>query len=237
MLKKLPVRELIIVGLVIALLSVGYCTQKDNNLKVDKKELEKALDGVKVIQKRHKVLVDSLRKDDLIKDKIIVALREEVNTLQTGLAVKEAVLVQKKKEISKFTIKQSATFLADRYNTKAVTAEDNAVQMRDSIPALVISELAEKDVLLEKEASYKKIVVLQQDQINIVNGKLLNKNLELASKELEAEALQTGLDKSLDLNLKTENSLKKAKRASTLKTFVIITAAVGGFFIGKGISK
>ena len=127
--------------------------------------------------------------------------------------------------------------MADRYNTKAVSVVDNSVQMRDSIPTLVISELAEKDVLLEKETSYKKIVVLQQDQINIVNGKLLNKNLELASKELEAEALQTSLNKSLDLNLKTENSLKKAKRANTLKTFVIIGAGVGGFFIGKGITK
>ena len=233
MLKKLPLREIIIVALVIALLSVGYCTQKDNNLKVDKKELEKALDGVKVIQKRHKVLVDSLKKDDIIKDKIIAALKEEVDVLQTGLTVKDAVLTQKKKEISKFTIKQSATFLADRYNTRAVSVVDNSVQMMDSIPTLVISELAEKDVLLEKETSYKKIVVLQQDQINIVNGKLLNKNLELASKELEAGSLQTSLNKSLDLNLKTENSLKKANRASTLKTFVIIGAAVGGFFIGK----
>lgn len=230
-------RELVILVLFVGLLFAHKCEPDD--LKSDKKELNKVLDGVKVIQKRHKILVDSLRKEDAKKDIIISELRTNTTILETKISEGKIALEKKKKDITKFTYQQSAKYLADRYPSKtpSVLAENNSVVMKDSVPNKVITELEEKDALEKDTKNYLKIIDNKTEEVKLVGEKLLNKDLELASKTIEAEGLQTGLTKSLNLNIKTEAALKKAKNGSTWKWIGIGAAAVGGFFIGKGVTK
>ena len=228
-------REITIVALVIGLLFMSRCEPDD--IKADKKELNKVLDGVKVIQAKHKKLVDSLRQEDTKKDAKIAELKTDNTRLETTIEENKKQLKNKQKEITKYTYQQSAQYLAERYNTKAVSAEGSSVILRDSIPNMVISELAEKDVLVADVKNYNKIIDNKSAQIKLGEEKLLNKNLELASKDLEAKELEKGLNLSLDLTKKTEKENKKLKRNNTLKTFAIIGASVGGFFIGKGTTK
>lgn len=231
-------REVIIAVLIIALLSLGYCHHTTNSIPVsiksDKKDLKKALDGVKIIQDNHKKLVDSLRREDLIKDQKISELRASNIRLETIISTREDQLKNRKKEVSKYSMTQHAAFIADRYNSKTlVSAEENSLRIKDSIPKKIVLELLEKDVLVLNEVSYKKIISLTNDQYKLAEEKLINKNLELASKELEAQALQDGLNKSINLNTKTEAELRRAKRSGALKTFVIVGAGVGGFLLGQ----
>ena len=228
-------RELVILVLFVGLLFAHKCEPDD--LKSDKKELNKVLDGVKVIQKRHKILVDSLKTDNIKKDKLITELRTNTTILETTIINNKKALKEKKKVITKYSIQQSAQYIADRYKTKSATAENNSVVLRDSVPNQIISELEEKDALEQDTYDYLKIIDNKNGEIKLGEGKLLNKDLELASKNIEAEALQTGLNKSLDLNIKTEAALKKAKNGNTWKWVGIGAAAVGGFFIGKGVTK
>ena len=228
-------REIAIVALVIGLLFMSRCEPDD--IKADKKELNKVLDGVKVIQAKHKKLVDSLKQEDSKKDAKIAELKTDNTRLETTIAENKKQLKNKQKEITKYTYQQSAQYLSERYNTKAVSTEGSSVILRDSIPNMVISELAEKDVLEKKKKNYNKIIDNKSTQIKLGEEKLLNKSLELASKDLEAKELEKGLNLSLDLTKKTEKENKKLRRNNTLKTFAIIGVGVASFFIGKGITK
>jgi len=229
-------RELIIIVLAIALIVLpSQC--ESNDIKADKKELNKVLDGVKVIQAKHKKLVDSLKKEDAKKDIRISELKTSNTKLETVISQNKKQLKEKQKVISNFTITQSAEYLTERYKTKDVSSENNSVILKKDIPSFVIMELEEKDVLKENENNYEKIIDNKSSQIKLGEEKLLNKNLELASKETEKESLREGLNLALDLNKKTEKENKKLKRNGAIKTIVIIGSAVGGFFLGKGLSK
>ena len=228
-------REITIVALVIGLLFMSRCEPDD--IKADKKELNKVLDGVKVIQAKHKKLVDSLRQEDAKKDVKIAELEIDNTRQETIIAENKKKLKEKQKVISSFTIAQSTEYLAERYKTKDVTSENNSIVLKKDIPSFIIMELEEKDMLKEDVGNYEKIIDNKSAQIKLGEEKLLNKNLELASKDLEAKELEKGLNLSLDLTKKTEKENKKLKRNNTLKTFAIIGASVGGFFIGKGTTK
>lgn len=228
-------REIAIVALVIGLLFMSRCEPDD--IKADKKELNKVLDGVKVIQAKHKKLVDSLKQEDDKKDAKIVELKTDNTRQETIIAENKKKLKEKQKVISSFTIAQSTQYLAERYKTKDVASENNSVVLKKDIPSFVIMELEEKDMLKEDVGNYEKIIDNKSTQIKLGEEKLLNKSLELASKDLEAKELEKGLNLSLDLNKKTEKENKKLRRNNTLKTFTIIGASVGGFFVGKGITK
>ena len=228
-------REITIVLLLIFSTVLIQCEPDD--IKADKKELNKVLDGVKVIQAKHKKLVDSLKQEDTKKDAKIAELKTDNTRLETTIAENKKQLKNKQKEITKYTYRQSAQYLAERYNTKAVSVEGSSVVLRDSVPNKVISELAEKDVLVADVKNYNKIIDNKSTQIKLGEEKFLNKSLELASKDLEAKKLEEGLNLSLDLTKKTEKENKRLKRNNTLKTFAIIGASVGGFFIGKGTTK
>jgi uncharacterized coiled-coil protein SlyX len=228
-------REIAIVALIIGLLFMSRCEPDD--IKADKKELNKVLDGVKVIKANHKKLVDSLKLEDAKKDAKIAELETDNTRQETIIAENKKQLKNKQKEIAKYTYQQSAQYLAERYNIKAVSAEGSSVVLRDSIPNKVISELVEKDVLLEDVKNYNKIIDNKSTQIKLGEEKLLNKSLELASKDLEAKELEKGLNLALDLKNKIDKENKKLKRNGTIKTLAIIGAGVGGFFIGKGVTK
>ena len=228
-------REITIVLLLIFSTVLIQCEPDD--IKADKKELNKVLDGVKVIQAKHKKLVDSLKQEDTKKDAKIAELKTDNTRLETTIAENKKQLKNKQKEITKYTYQQSAQYLSERYNTKAVSTEGSSVILRDSIPNMVISELAEKDVLVADVKNYNKIIDNKSTQIKLGEEKLLNKSLELASKDLEAKELEKGLNLSLDLTKKTEKENKKLRRNNTLKTFAIIGVGVASFFIGKGITK
>ena len=228
-------REITIVLLLIFSTVLIQCEPDD--IKTDKKELNKVLDGVKVIQAKHKKLVDSLKQEDAKKDAKIAELEIDNTRLETTIAENKKQLKNKQKEITKYTYQQSAQYLSERYNTKAVSAEGSSVVLRDSVPNKVISELAEKDVLVADVKNYNKIIDNKSTQIKLGEEKLLNKSLELASKDLEAKKLEEGLNLSLDLTKKTEKENKKLRQNNTLKTFAIIGAGVGGFFLNRGLIK
>jgi hypothetical protein len=226
-------REIAIALLIIGLLSMSRCEPDD--IKADKKELNKVLDGVKVIKAKHKKLVDSLKQEDAKKDAKIAELKTDNTRQETIIAENKKQLKNKQREITRYTYQQSAQYLAERYNTKAVSAEGNSVVLKGSVPNKIISELAEKDVLIADVKNYNKIIDNKSTQIKLGEEKLLNKSLELASKDLEAKELERGLNLSLDLTKKIEKDNRKLKRNNTLKTFTIIGAFIGGGYIGTKI--
>lgn len=220
---------------IIGLLFMSKCEPDD--IKADKKELNKVLDGVKVIQAKHKKLVDSLKQEDAKKDAKIAELKTDNTRQETIIAENKKKLKEKQKVISSFTVVQSAQYLTERYKTKDVTSENNSVVLKKDIPSFVIMELEEKDMLKEDVGNYEKIIDNKSTQIKLGEEKLLNKNLELASKDLEVKELEKGLNLSLDLTKKTEKENKKLRRNNTLKTFTIIGAGVGGVFLGRVLTK
>jgi hypothetical protein len=230
-------REICLVLLVIALLCMSQCEPDD--IKSDKKELEKVLDCVKVMQDKHKKLVDSIKKEDAKKDVRIAELQTNNTELKTVISESKKQLKEKQKVISTFTIAQSAEYLAQRYNTTTdVVAENNSVSLKKDVPSFVIMELEEKDMLKGEVIHYEKIIDNKDEEIKLEKEKTLNKVLEIASKEMEAENLEKGLNLALDLKNKTDKENKKLKRNNFLTTYIVPPLVfVGGVLIGRGITK
>lgn len=205
-------KEISIAIMFILLLLVSNCSHKlQGERSILKDQLKQEVDGVKIFKEKQKILFDSLSAENVKKDKRITELQENNKELDKKLENSAKKLTEKKKEIVKYTYVQSAEALKERYNTKAVVATNSSVNLLDSIPNLVIEELAERDNLAIDVETYRTKIVNKDEEIKLGNEKLLNKDLALASKQIETEKLDKALNTSLELNIKTEKQLKAQK--------------------------
>lgn len=205
-------KELCIVIMILALILVSnYSCKLQGERNILKDQLKDEVSKVKVFKQKQKVLFDSLFAENLKKDTRISKLQKSNEEIDKNLQNSVKKLAEKKKEIANYTYIQSAETLKERYNTKSVVATNNSVNLLDSIPNLVIEDLAEMDKLNLDVEDYKTKVANKDEEIKLSNEKLLNKDIEIASKQIETDILNKSLDISTKLNKKTQNQLRTQK--------------------------
>ena len=240
---KMYWKEISFVVIVIILLSINSCSnnrqnQLEGEKKVLKEQLQQQKDGLKVFRKEQKILFDSLSAENTKKDKRITELNNSNNNLYTELSKSAEKLKKQKKDIASYTYKQSAEALNERYNTKSVLATSTSVNLQDSIPNLVIEELAEKDAQEYDLNTYRGLIKNKDEEIKLTQEKVLNKDLEIASKQIETEKLDIALKLSEDINKKSEKQIKALKTKNFIMTYLVPPTAIFlGFKAGQQLAK
>lgn len=215
----------------IALLLVSNCSHKlQGERNILKDQLKEEVDGVKIFKEKQKLLFDSLSLENTKKDKRISELQENNKQLDKKLENSAKKLEKKKKEIVSYSYTQSAEYINEYFQGLDAIPTEKSVNLELNLPNLVVEELEEKQFL--EEAIYIKdsIIKNKDEEIKLGNDKILNKDLALASKQIETEKLDKALDTSLQLNKKTEKQLKVQK---VLKWIY----AGAGAFLGWQIAK
>lgn len=229
-------KEIIIPILFIGLITVSTCSH-NNQLRIEgeKVQLEKDLKEIKTqiaeAEKSTKKLLDSLSEEDIKKDKQIAKLNKSNKQLADRQKLREKELEKEKEKIASYSYTESAQMLSTRYNTEAITATETAVNLGEDIPNKVIIELAEKDVCYENSADKDKTIENKDEEIKLEKEKTLNANLKVASIQVEKELLKDGLQKSEEINKKSQKQIKSLRAKNFVNKIFVIGAFVGGILI------
>jgi hypothetical protein len=92
-----------------------------------------------------------------------------------------------------------------------VSATATSVNLEKDTPIAILDDLAEGDNCFYSLEVKDSIIKNKNEEIKLEKDKSLNKDLALASKQIETEKLDKALDTSLQLNKKTEKQLKAQK--------------------------
>ena len=237
--KKYKNQIIIAISIIVALLLLNHCNNRQQQLKgeikITKEQLKKEQDGLKVIQEKAKILSDSLSRENKKKDIRITEVIKENLQLENQLGIAQKKNKEQKEKIAKYTYIQSAEYVNNYFKTNTAIPTEKSVNLESDLSNLVVSELEDKK-LLETAIEIKDNQLKNKDeQIKLTEEKVLNKDLEIASKDLEKEQLEKTLNTSLDLNKKSEKQIKQLKAKNVLNKIMIVGGIIGGTYLGTQI--
>jgi hypothetical protein len=236
---KYKTQIIIAIFIIVTLLVINHCNNKQHQLQGERKQLKEQLkkeqDGLKIIQENNRILFDSLSRENKKKDVRITQISKENSSLESSLQIARKNNKEQKEKIFKYTYTQSAEYVNNYFKVNTAIPTEKSVNLESNLPNLVVSELEDKK-LLETAVEIKDSQLKNKDeQIKLTEEKVLNKNLEIASKDLEKEQLEKTLNISLDLNKKSEKQIKQLKAKSVLNKVLIVGAFLGGGYLGTKI--
>jgi DNA repair exonuclease SbcCD ATPase subunit len=235
---KKYLREIIIGGLILALLLVSTCANKQSTLAEGQKiELEKQVSELKdsIVKTENERVAekDSLDKDSAKKQLVIDSLNQNDIKNKQQIAELKDKLSKKKKEVAAYNTKQVATFINDRYNTNTTIATPTTITASDFTGVKIVTELVEKDTC-------EKVVVEQEQRIKDKDrvieetiGQLENVQTELTSAEESIDIFKDHLKKADKLHDVDNKIIRKLKVSNTVKWILIPAAFIGGVLIAK----
>lgn len=202
-----------------------------------KEQIKKAQDGTAVIEKDRLRLKDSIKLEDIKRREEQKQLKEKALASEERVKKLEEENKKAKSKIKNLSLIQVAQEINNNYGTKDATATSNSVDIKGSIPYLILETIAdansaqevikEKDVQIGVKDSLNKS--LEEDK------KALSLNLFSAEKSLnsykEVNKLQSDLTKSLE-----KENLKIRKQNTFNKILIPVVGALG-VFIGVQANK
>lgn len=235
-------REIIIVGLIILLLSVSYCSHNQQKLAEGEKEVlkeqlveqKKSLKDFKAVQK---TLFDSISAQEKIKD-IKIAELQDINKIITKKSEENLKkLRDKQKQIASFDNAESADYINVYFQGLDAIPTQTSVNLENNYPNLVVAELEEKQYL-EKEIVLRDYTITNKDyEIKLTQEKVLSRDLVIASKQIETEKLDSALKLSEDINKKSDKVIRKLKTKNFINRILVPVALGVGVFTGIIIAK
>lgn len=234
-------REIIIGVLIALLLSVSYCSHNSQKITEGEKnslkeQLKVEKDGVLVFRKEQKLLFDSIKSVDSVKDKRILELNQSTIRLEKDLKTSQKGLKQKKETFKNKTFEQLAkVFIESGY--KDVTYTNNSVNLEKYSPIEILDDLAEGFACSEDLNTKNLIIKNKDEEIIITQQKVLSRDLMLASKQVETEKLDSALKLSEDVNKKSEKEIKKLKTKNFINRILVPIAFIGGGYLGIQLTK
>lgn len=236
-------REITIVGLLILLLSVWTCSHNAQKVaqgetKQLKEQLKHQKDGVDVFRKQQKILFDSLSAENTKKDRRISELQETNKELTKKSSENLKKLKDKQKQIASYTNRQSAEYLNVYFQGLDAVPTEKSVNLENNLPNLVVGELEEKQ-FLEKEVVLKDSIIENKDEeIKLGNEKILNKDLALASKQIEVEQLDGVVKTQDNVNKSLSKENRNLKTKNFLTTYILPPLVfIGGVYVGTKVAK
>jgi len=226
--------------LILVLLLINTCSKTNNNndeVEIKVKQLSKQLkistDSLIKFREKQTVLFDSIFLAEKIKNKKIIELKNINNSLEKQLKILQEKLKQKKESFKNKTYQQLAEIFKQN-GYKDVTATNNSVNLEKDTPEEILDNLAEGDNRLLDLQIKDSIIKNKDSEINLVNEKVLDRDLQLASKQIEIEQLDNSFKISREINKKQEDENKKLKRKNFITTYIVPPLVfLAGIFIAK----
>ena len=224
--------------LILVLLLINNCSKTDNNdnevkVKQLSKQLKISTDSLVKFREKQTVLFDSIFLAEKIKNKKIIELKNINNSLEKQLKILQEKLKQKKESFKNKTYQQLAEIFKQN-GYKDVTATNNSVNLEKDTPEEILDNLAEGDNRLLDLQIKDSIIKNKDSEINLVNEKVLDRDLQLASKQIEIEQLDNSFKISREINKKQEDENRKLKRKNFITTYIVPPLVfLAGIFIAK----
>lgn len=240
MIKKY-LKEIIIAALIILLLSISYCSHNQQKIiegeKMQLKEqLIKEVDGVKIYRKEQKLLFDSISLAEKVKEKRISELNMSNQQLNASLKNSQKELEQKKNSYENKSFEQLAQVFRE-IGYKDIESTNTSVNLLNYTPMEVLDDLAEGSACFKDLDTNKSIIKNKDEEIVLIQEKVLNRDLQIASKQVETEKLDAALKLSEDINSKSEKEIRKLKTKNFVNRILVPIAFIGGGYLGLQLSK
>lgn len=235
-------RKIIFGLMLLLLLIVGTCSHNAQKIaEGEKKQLQeqfrKEKDGVKVFREQQKILFDSLSADSKAKDKKIADLHNSNDKLNKKLENSAKELENKKQSFKNKSFEQLAQVFKEQ-GYKDVSATPTSVSLEKDTPVAVLEDLAEGNNCFNDLQTKNEIIANKDEEIKAVNGKLLNKDLALASKQIEVEKIDGSLKTAEEINKKSDKIINNLKTKNFLTTYILPPLVfIGGVYVGANIVK
>lgn len=222
--------------LILVLLLINTCSEKNSKetgIKQLSKQLKVSTDSLVKFREKQTVLFDSIFLAEKIKNKKIIELKNLNNSLEKQLKISQEKLKQKKESFKNKTYQQLAEIFKQN-GYKDITATNNSVNLEKDTPEEILDNLAEGDNRLLDLQIKDSIIKNKDSEISLINEKVLDKDLQLASKQIEIEQLDNSFKISREINKKQENENKKLKRKNFITTYIVPPLVfLAGIFIAK----
>lgn len=173
-----------------------------------REQIKTAEDGLAVFEENRLREKDSLTTENDKKEKEIERLKKEAEDSQLAVAKIKNQLKKDKKRIKNMSYKEVAKDLNKIYKTDSVIATETSVNMSDSIPQKVLSDVVEKDALQkevaekDKQLESKDNTIVELEDINFNQTTMLISAEEQIKKEKENSELKDKLNENLTKQVK-----------------------------------
>ncbi len=230
-------REITTAGLLILLLSVCTCSHNaqkvaEGETKQLKEQLKKSTEGLVSFRERQKVIFDSISLAEKLKDKRISELHNSNEQLNQKLINSQKELQQKKESYKNKSFEQLAQVFRDS-GYKEVTATNNSVNLEKDEPVAVLEDLAEGLNCFTDLQTKDSIIFNKDNEIKLGKEKLIDKDLALASKQIEVEQLDVVVKIQDNINKSLSKENRNLKTKNFLTTYILPPLVfIGGVYVG-----
>jgi uncharacterized protein (DUF3084 family) len=228
-----------IIGVIVLLLLTANCVNNtisklNGTISVYEKQLENRTKNLKELKEKAKKSADSLHSDNKKKDIKITELKNDNLAISYELAKLQKDKQDALNKAKDFTYQQSAEYIAKTYNApKSVSYTNTGVTLGDKVPNKVVETIIEK-ASLEKKVELTECELENTKQVvSTLEGKVENKDTEIAKNAVVAKEAEKTLKDALDLNQTKDKQISKLKKGS----FITKLIAVGAFALGILIAK
>lgn len=235
-------REIVIAGLLILLLSVWTCSHNAQKVaqgetKQLKEQLKQQKDGVEVFRKEQKILFDSISLAEKLKDQKINSLHNSNMQLNQKLINSQKELEQKKQSYKNKSFEQLAQVFRES-GYKDVTATINSVNLEKDTPVAVLEDLAEGLNCFTDLRTKDSIISNKDEEIKVVNEKVLSRDLKIASKQIETNKLDGVIKTQDEVNKSLSKENRNLKTKNFLTTYILPPLVfIGGVYVGTKVVK
>lgn len=235
-----------IVVIVVICLTLFFMAKSCNRQQLDelhgknealKEQVKKAQDGTAVIEKDRIRLRDSIKLEDIKKEERIKSLTQIAEKSKNKVKELEQQNSEAKKKIRNMNLVEVANTLNSNYGSKDATATSNSVDIKGSMPYLVLETISDantaQDIIKEKDAQISakdSVIVVKDEQLKSSSVLLFSAEKSLNSYK-EVSQLQSKLTESL------EKENRKIRRQNTFNKILIPLAGAAGIFIGVKTSR
>lgn len=236
-------REIIIAGLLILLLSVGFCSHNrqktlQGEYNILKEQYQTQKDGVKVIEDSRRKEKDSINKENKKLQEKTIQSEQRVAKLEDNIQRLKNQTQKQKEQLKNMSYVQLAQEINKEFNSNEASATNNSVDLKGDLPSKVLETVYDANecqaVVADKDEQLKE----KDNQIDNTKQELKNTSSMLFSAENEIKAkdlLQENADKNIK-NLEKQNNNLKVK--NFLTTYILPPLVfIGGVYVGTKVVK
>jgi len=247
---KLKVKEIVnkyrwpALGVVLVLIFFGVKSCVNNQQKFQagkneatKEQAKKLQDGVKVMNEALIILIDSIRKENDKKERLINEFQKKAKDSEKKVIALQESNKKQKEVIRNKNLVEVAEALNGNYGSKDAIATPNSVDIKPPMTYQILETIADantaQDIIKEKDVQLSS----KDSVVNLKDQQIRDKDISLKATEKsldsykELNVLQTNLNNGLE----KENS--KLKTKSWLEKALIPVSVGVGFWLGTKIGN
>lgn len=234
-------KEIVIGVLIIVLLFVGRYTNNRQNVlqgekNVLKEQLKKSTKSLNTFREQQKVIFDSIFLAEKVKNKRMEQLNKNNKQLAESIDKSKKELQIKKDSYKNKSLEQLANVFKEQ-GYENVTFDNISVRLQEYSPVAVLDDLAEGVNCFEDLKSKDNIIKNKDEELEIIQSKVYNRDFLLISKQQEIEKVNISLKLLDELNIKSDKQIKSLKINNIVNKILVPVSLGVGLFVGYKITK